>query len=89
MIGILADPLLKQDKLKISEQVSLIEDLKRDNKTLKDVCRICWTSKPNITIKPCGHTCVCENDYIDYISRQLIKLCPECNSDIESYEKTQ
>jgi uncharacterized protein (DUF697 family) len=83
------DNLLKQDKLKMSEQISIIEDLKRDNKTLNDVCRMCWTCKPNITLKPCGHTCVCEKDYIDYISRQLIKLCPECNSDIDSYEKTQ
>ncbi len=81
------EDMLRKEKLQKSVQQSKLDELKKKGISLDTVCRICLRSKPNIIVMPCRHSCMCETDYIDYMTHKLFKRCPECGNEIESYEK--
>ncbi|CAF2831918.1 unnamed protein product [Rotaria sp. Silwood2] len=79
------EEVLKQEKLQKAEKLCKLQELNHENKTIKDVCRICLRCTPNIIIQPCGHCCICEIYYIDHKTKT--KFCPECGEKIISFSK--
>ena len=59
------------------------------NKNIDEKCCICKENPPNIIIEPCGHCCICENDFKLYqennISNNL--MCQLCKTNINNYVK--
>ncbi|CAF1098674.1 unnamed protein product [Adineta steineri] len=76
---------INNQQTNLQKKTMAIEKLRRNNIDIENMCCICLVNPSNMVTAPCGHMCICDADYEDYMARlsDSTRVCPICRTRIE------